>query len=62
LSFFLVGGQVDPIDKNIAESRTKLAEHRYPAFYRQMPQRGREYLEKADIRAMVRWLDSLDQQ
>jgi predicted esterase len=62
LSFLLYAGDLDPIFKSIAESRTRLAERRYPAFYRQMPERGREYLEKKQIREMVRWLDSLDQQ
>jgi serine protease Do len=62
LSFYLAAGAVDPIVKNIAESRTKLAERRYPAFYREMPERGREYLTDKEIREVVRWIDSLDQQ
>jgi serine protease Do len=62
LSFYLAAGSVDPIVKNIAESRVKLAERRYPAFYREMPERGREYLTDKDIKEVVRWIDSLDQQ
>ena len=62
LSFYLAAGKLDPIVKNIAESRIKLAERRYPAFYREMPERGREYLTDKDIREVVRWIDSLDQQ
>ncbi len=62
LSFYLAAGSVDPIVKNIAESRTKLAERRYPAFYCEMPERGREYLTDKDIKEVVRWIDSLDQQ
>jgi predicted esterase len=62
LSFYLAAGDVDPIHKNIAESRVKLAERRYPAFYRQMPERGREYLTDRDLKEVVRWIDSLDQQ
>jgi S1-C subfamily serine protease len=62
LSFFLVGGSLDPIVKSIAESRIRLAERRYPAFYREMPERGREYLTDKVIQEAVRWLDSLDQQ
>ena len=62
LSFYLAAGDLDPLAKYVAESRTKLAERRYPAFYRQMTERGREYLAAKDIREMMRWLDSLDQQ
>jgi serine protease Do len=62
VSFLLYGGDLDPIVKSIAESRTRLAERRFPAFYRSMPERGREYLETKHIREVVRWLDSLDQQ
>ena len=62
LSFLLYGGDLDPIQKSIAESRTRLAERRYPAFYRVMPERGREYLTAKDIAEAHRWLDSLDQQ
>jgi predicted esterase len=62
LSFFLVGGDLDPIVKSIAESRLRLAERRYPAFYREMEKRGRDYMTDKEIREAVRWLDSLDQQ
>jgi serine protease Do len=62
LSFYLAAGDVDPIVKKIAESRLKLAERRYPAFYREMPERGREYLTDKDLKEVVRWIDSLDQQ
>ena len=48
--------------KHIADSRTKLADRRYPAFYRPMPQRGRDYLEAKNIEEAARWLDTLDQQ
>jgi serine protease Do len=60
LSFYLAGGAVDPIIKSIAESRIKLAEKSYPVIYREIPKRGREYLEEAQIREVVRWIDSLD--
>ncbi len=62
LSFFLAAGDLDPIHKSIAESRTKLAERRYPAFYREMEKRGRDYVTDKEIREMVRWLETLDQQ
>jgi S1-C subfamily serine protease len=62
LSFYLAGGDLDPLNKSIAESRTRLAERRYPAFYREMQQRGREYLNTDTISEAARWLDSLDKQ
>jgi len=60
LAFYLAGGAVDPIIKSIAESRVKLAEKSYPVIYREIPNRGREYFEEAQIREVVRWIDSLD--
>jgi serine protease Do len=60
LSFYLAAGGLDPLVKNIAESRTKLAEAHYPALFREMPNRGREYLDEALLRELVRWLDALD--
>jgi S1-C subfamily serine protease len=62
LSFLLFAGDLDPIQKHIADSRTRLAEKGYPAFYRPMPQRGRDYLGKDEIAEAARWLDTLDQQ
>jgi hypothetical protein len=60
LAFYLAAGSLDPLAKNVAESRTKLAEGRYPAVYREIPERGREYLEEAQLRELIRWIDSLD--
>jgi predicted peptidase len=62
LSFYLAGGDLDPIEKGIAESRVKLAERRYPAYYRKLPERGREYFEKSHLQEVVQWIDSLDMQ
>jgi len=62
LSFLLYGGDLDPLNKSIAESRTRLAERRYPAFYREMKDRGREYLTAKNIEEALRWLETLDQQ
>jgi len=60
LSFFLAAGSLDPLAKNIAESRKKLAEAHYPALFRELPNRGREYLEDRQLRELVRWLDAMD--
>jgi hypothetical protein len=63
VSFYVAGGALDPINKNIAESRVKLAERRYPAFYRELPERGRhEYFRGKELQEVNRWIDSLDQQ
>ncbi len=62
LSLYLAAGDLDPIHKAIAESRVKLAERRFPAYYRQFAERGREYLEQKHLPEVVRWIDSLDLQ
>jgi serine protease Do len=62
LSFYLAAGELDPLHKAVAESRVKLAERRFPAYYRQIPERGREYLERKNLAEVVRWIDSLDLQ
>jgi len=62
LAFYLAAGSLDPLAKSIADSRVKLAEKKYSAVYREMPNRGREYLEDAQVRELVRWIDMLDKQ
>jgi predicted esterase len=60
LSFYLAGGSVDPVIKSITESRAKLNAKNYPVIFREIPNRGREYLEEAQLREVVRWIDMLD--
>jgi S1-C subfamily serine protease len=60
LSFYISGGDRDPLIKSIAESKTKLAERKFPAFFRSIPDRGREYFEGPVLRELVRWIDCLD--
>lgn len=60
LAFYLAGGAVDPVIKSIAESRLKLAEKSYPVIFREIPNRGREYLEEPQLREVARWIDMLD--
>ncbi len=62
LTFFMAGGSLDPIIKSIAESRTKLVEKRYAVYYREIANRGREYLDDATLRDLIRWIDCLDRQ
>lgn len=60
LAFYLAGGSVDPVIKSITESRAKLAAKNYPVIFREIPNRGREYLDEAQLREVVRWIDMLD--
>ncbi len=60
LSFFLAAGALDPLVKNIQESRTKLTDKKYSAIFREVPNRGREYLDETTQRDLVRWIDALD--
>ena len=62
LSFYLAGGDRDPLIKAIAESRTKLVERKIPVYYHELANRGREYLEDPVLAELVRWIDSLDKQ
>ena len=62
LSFYLAAGDLDPLAKTIADTRIRLADRRYPAFFREVPERGREYLTDKYIREAARWVDLLDQQ
>jgi serine protease Do len=62
LAFYLAGGDRDPLIKSIADSRTRLAEHRFPVFFREIPNRGREYLDEPLLVELARWIDSLDRQ
>ena len=62
LAFYLAGGELDPLLKNIAESKTKLIDLKYPVVFRQFAERGREYFTTAQLREVVQWIDSLDKQ
>ncbi|MBX9677856.1 MAG: PDZ domain-containing protein [Gemmataceae bacterium] len=61
-AFWLAGGELDPLVKGIAETRNKLAEKKHSALFRNIPNRGREYLEDAQIAELARWIDMLDKQ
>jgi S1-C subfamily serine protease/predicted esterase len=62
LAFFLSAGDRDPLAKAVAACQPKLMEHRLPSVYREIPNRGREYLDEARLRELVRWIDALDRQ
>lgn len=60
LSFYLVAGEKDPLFKDIAESKDKLKEKKYPVVYRQLADFGKEYLDKKTFEELWVWMDSLD--
>lgn len=62
LAFYITAGALDPLAKTIAESKAKLVERKFPVVLRELANRGREYLEDADIRELARWIEVLDRQ
>jgi serine protease Do len=62
LAFFIVAGGKDPLLEGIIDSKTKLAEHKFPIVYREVPEAGNQYLDGVTLRELIRWIDSLDRQ
>ncbi len=62
LAFFLAGGDLDPLIKSIADSRTQLQQRKFSVVYREIAGRGREYFDDAQIGEVVRWIDCLDRE
>ena len=61
LSFFLVGGGKDPLKDAIKDTHKKLVEHKFPSVYKEIEDIGHEYFqETADLKMLIRWIDSLD--
>ncbi len=60
LAFFLAVGDRDPLARAVGESKTKLMNHRLPVVLREIANRGREYLDAATLRELIRWIDALD--
>jgi serine protease Do len=60
LAFFVIAGQKDPLVKEIAESRDRLAEKKFPVVYREIAEFGKEYLDEKTFRELRVWMDSLD--
>jgi serine protease Do len=60
LSFFIAGGDKDPLIKDIAASKDLLEEKRFPVIFREMPQAGKEYFDQKVFSEFLAWLDSLD--
>lgn len=60
LSFFIVGGDKDPLLKDIIENKNLLLEKRFPVLFREMKESGKEYFDAPTFSDMILWLDSLD--
>ncbi len=60
LAFFVVAGQKDPLVKEIAESKARLVEKKFPVLYREIADFGKEYLDEKTFQELRVWMDSLD--
>jgi S1-C subfamily serine protease len=60
LSFFVACGAKDPLAKSVADTKTKLAEHKYSVLHREIANMGHQYLDLKTLEELVRWIDSLD--
>ena len=60
LSFFISGGDKDPLIKDIVASKDLLVEKRFPVVFREMKESGKEYFDAPTFADLVSWLDSLD--
>ena len=60
LSFFIAGGDKDPLLKDIIENKNLLMEKRFPVVFREMKESGKEYCDQATFTDLILWLDSLD--
>jgi predicted esterase len=60
LAFFLVAGDKDPLARAVAQTRDKLAEHKYAVIHREIKDMGHQYLDVKTLEELVRWIDALD--
>jgi serine protease Do len=60
LRFFIVGGQKDPLIKEIALAKPALDEKRFPVVYRPIADFGKEYMDQKTLIELCIWMDSLD--
>jgi serine protease Do len=60
LAFFLSVGDRDPLVRAVSACKARLRQKGLPTAYREIPSRGREYLDDERLREVVRWVDSLD--
>jgi poly(3-hydroxybutyrate) depolymerase len=60
LSFFIAGGDKDPLLKEIVENKNLLNEKRFLVVFREMKESGKEYCDGITFNDLILWLDSLD--
>jgi serine protease Do len=60
LAFFVVAGGKDPLAKQIAEVKPALAGKKFPVFFKEVAEIGREYMDFATLRELAAWVDALD--
>ncbi|MBP3955132.1 PDZ domain-containing protein [Gemmata sp. G18] len=60
LSFFITGGDKDPLIKEIVEHKNLLIEKRFPVIFREMKESGKEYFDETTFKDFQNWIDSLD--
>lgn len=60
LTFFISGGDKDPLIKEIRESKDVLEEKKYPVIYREMKDTGKQYFLVDVFDDLQKWMDSLD--
>jgi len=60
LAFFVVAGGKDPLAPDIKKSQQQLGEKKHPVIFREIPDMGREYLDRKTLEEIIRWIDSLD--
>src|SRR5262249_28609221 len=60
LSFWLACGDRDPILRAVRDSKTQLIERRFPVWYHELPNRGREYLDEGALSKLAVWIETLD--
>jgi poly(3-hydroxybutyrate) depolymerase len=60
VAFFLATGSRDPLKDAVKETKAKLGEFKYPVYFKEIQDRGHEYLDLDTVEELVRWIDSLD--
>jgi S1-C subfamily serine protease/predicted esterase len=62
LPFFIIAGGKDPLAPAIAETKTKLAAHKYPVVYHEIAEMGNQYFDAVTLQELIQWIESLDRQ